>query len=223
MPDQGNVRDLADSSARLSSIDTRDHRRAPETSAPEDAILGSRNMNPPGISFPALLLEDFRNHDFDPFSQGFWAMATHRFGNWRMSIRPRVLRAPLTLTYLAMSKACQWFGGIKLDYTVVVGRRVRIWHSGGMTLGAREIGDDTHIRPNTTFGLKKRGEPRWHKPIIGRRCDIGVGAVILGAITVGDDSVVGANVVLSQSVPPGSMVTVLPPVIKQRRPGPTAP
>lgn len=182
-----------------------------------DVLLGARNCNPPDISFLALIKEDFAVHERDLFSQGFWAIAVHRFGNWRMGIANRFLRGPLSLLYKVLEKFVEWFCGISLKYTVVVGRRVRIWHHGGMVLGALSIGDDVHIRQNTTFGVKRRGQSRWLKPVIGNRCDIGAGAVIVGGIEVGDDSVVGANVVLAESVAPGSIVLAVKPHISVKR------
>lgn len=182
-----------------------------------DVDLGRFNRNPPGIGFWQLIREDYATHGRDFFSQGFWAIAVHRFGNWRMGIRSGLLRAPFTLLYRIMAKCVQWFGGIDLMYTVKVGRRVRIWHHGGMTLEALEIGDDVHIRQNTTFGLRQHGDPRWLKPIIGKGCQIGAGAVIVGPIIVGEGSTVGANVVLAQDVPPNSIVTVPKPVIRPLR------
>ena len=56
---------------------------------------GDRNLNPPGISFAALLHEDLQTFDGNLFEPGFWAIALHRFGNWRMDIRPKLLRAAL--------------------------------------------------------------------------------------------------------------------------------
>lgn len=182
-----------------------------------DIELGRFNRNPPGLSLGALIREDYETHGRDFFSQGFWAIAVHRFGNWRMGIRNGLLRAPFTLLYRILAKNVQWFCGIDLMYTVKVGRRVRIWHHGGMTLEALEIGDDVHIRQNTTFGLRQHGDPRWLKPIIGKDCQIGAGAVIVGPITIGEGSTIGANVVLAQDVPPNSIVTVPKPVIRPLR------
>lgn len=182
-----------------------------------DLELGTFNQNPPGISLWALWHEDFETHDRDPFSQGFWAIAVHRFGNWRMSIRNRFLRLPFSILYKILYKLVEWTCGISLNYTVRVGRRVRIWHHGGMILGALEIGNDVHIRQNTTFGVKRRGDPRWMKPIIGDRCDIGAGAVIVGPITVGHDSIIGANVVIAKDIPPNSIVVAAAPVIKEKK------
>ena len=179
-----------------------------------DVLLGTRNCNPSGIGFWALIREDFITHERDFFSQGFWAIATHRFGNWRMGIANRFVRMPLSLLHKVLEKLVEWFCGISLKYTVLVGRRVRIWHHGGMVLGALAIGDDVHIRQNTTFGVKRRGDPRWLKPVIGNRCDIGAGAVVVGAIEIGDDSSIGANAVLAQSVPAHSLVLAVKPQIR---------
>jgi serine O-acetyltransferase len=43
---------------------------------------------------------------------------------------------------------------------VRLGRRVRIWHHGGIVLHARSIGNDVHIRHNTTFGIATRDRLR---------------------------------------------------------------
>jgi serine O-acetyltransferase len=170
---------------------------------------GDKNENPPGIGILALLAEDFRTYDLNPLEPGFWAVAVHRFGNWRMGLKPRVLRAPCTLIYRTLATSVNWGFGIKLDYTVKLGRRVRIWHHGGMILGARSIGDDVHIRQNTTFGVARRTQPL-AKPVIGDRVDIGCGAAILGQIRVEHDSVIGANAVVVQDVPAHSLVVGVP-------------
>ena len=149
---------------------------------PPPLSRGDFNSNPPGMGLWALLCEDLRTHDSNAFEQGFWAIAVHRFGNWRMGIRPKLLRAPLTLLYRLLFKWVEWTCGITLPYTVRLGRRVRIWHHGGMVLHARSIGDDVHIRHNTTLGVARTGE-NLRIPIIRDGVDIGCGACILGDVT----------------------------------------
>jgi serine O-acetyltransferase len=181
---------------------------AAPASAPIDRT-GSRNLNPPGLGLLALLREDLRTHDGNLFEQGFWAIAVHRFGNWRMRVRSKVLRAPFSLLYRFLFKWVQWTCGITLPYTVRLGRRVRLWHHGGMVLHAERIGDDVHIRQNTTFGIARRD--RLHAlPVIEDRCDIGCGAVVVGAVTVGHDSAIGANAVVVKDVPPYSLAVGVP-------------
>lgn len=181
----------------------------PASSEREPLPLGDRNENPAGISLPELIAEDFRTHGSNVLEPGFWAVAVHRFGNWRMGLRRRALRAPATVVYTSLYTAVKWAWGIDLGYTVKVGRRLRIWHHGGMVLGARQIGDDVHIRHNTTLGLLSRHDTT-AKPRIGDRVDIGAGACVLGDVEVGSDVVIGANTVVVKDVPPGSTVLGVP-------------
>lgn len=170
---------------------------------------GDRDRNPSGVSLWALWREDLRTHDGNPFEQGFWAVAVHRFGNWRMNVRWKIVRAPLTLLYLFLFKFVEWTCGITLPYTVKLGRRVRLWHHSGMILHARSIGDDVHIRHNTTFGVARRDENE-AIPIIGNGVDLGCGVSVLGNVTIGDGAVIGAHAVVLDSVPPGGVAVGIP-------------
>jgi len=175
----------------------------------EPPIIGSVNQNPSDISFFKLLIEDFRTYDKNPFEPGFWAVVVHRFGNWRMGIRHKVLRAPFTALYRIAFVGIDWFWGIAIGYSVKLGRRVRIWHHGCIVLGAESIGDDVHIRHGTTFGLLDRSDTT-RKPVIEDRADIGAGVCILGNVTIGHDSVVGANSVVVRDVAPNTTVFGVP-------------
>lgn len=179
---------------------------------------GAANHNPDGISFAALVAEDFHRHDCEVFSQGFWALFWHRFGNWRMGVRPRPLRAPLTLVYRIMAKLSEIWGGIMLPYTVRVGRRVRLEHFGGMILVAQWIGDDVIIRQNTTFGIAGLNGLQ-DRPVIGNGVEIGAGAVIVGSVLVGDGAIVGANAVVTRDVPPRAVVGGVPAKVLRMREG----
>ncbi len=170
---------------------------------------GRQNRNPPELSFWSLAREDFRTQGSNPFSQGFWTLFWHRFGNWRMSVSPWLLRAPLSLTYRIMFKACEVFCGMMLPYTVQVGRRVTLEHFGGMILVARSIGSDVILRQNTTLGIASLRDLN-AKPIIEDNVEIGAGAVILGDITIGTGAMIGANAVVIRSVPPFAVVGGVP-------------
>ena len=43
--------------------------------------------------------EDWQTYERDIWRQGFWAMLVYRFGRWRYSIRPAILRKPFSLLY----------------------------------------------------------------------------------------------------------------------------
>ena len=171
--------------------------------------LGDRNRNPRGIGLLALIAEDYRTHDRKLLEPGFGAILVHRLANARWNVRNRAMRLPLTVMCRLMYTWVKWVWGIDLPYPTQLGRRVRIYHHGGTVLGARAIGDDVHIRHNTTFGVLTRTNLA-AQPIIGNRVDVGVGTCILGAITVGDDAVIAANSLVIRDVPPGVTVMGVP-------------
>ena len=103
-----------------------------------------------------------------------------------MGVRWKLIRAPLTILYRMMYLFVECAAGISLPYTIRLGRRVRIWHHGGIIIHARSIGDDTQIRQNTTMGIASV-DRHLEIPTIGDRVDIGCGACILGGVTVGDE------------------------------------
>lgn len=199
---------ISDAMSR-SSPNNGERRHVPAPSHDAPLPVGDCNGNPPGIGLLELLREDYRTHGSRLLEPGFVAIAVHRLGNARMGVRPKLLRAPLTIAYDAAYVLVNWAWGIDLSYMVPLGRRVRIWHHGGIVLGARSIGDDVNIRHNTTFGVLNRRELDG-KPIIGNRVDVGVGACVFGAITVGDDAVIGPNSVVLRDVPAGSVVMGVP-------------
>jgi serine O-acetyltransferase len=86
--------------------------------------------------------------------------------------------------------------GVVIGETCVIGDRVRLYQ--GVTLGAKSF-------PLDQDGHPIKGVPR--HPIIEDDVTVYAGATILGRITVGKGSVVGGNVWLTRSVPPGSHVT----------------
>ncbi len=173
-----------------------------EMNVPPVAERGRTNQNPEGIGFWALVAEDFTTHERKLFEQGFWAIFVHRFGNWRMG-QPKWIRAPATVLYRVLFKLVEWFCGISLWYTVKLGRRVRIWHHSGMSLGARAIGDDVQLRQNTTLGVARTGANA-DLPIVAAGADIGAGACVAGAVLVGRDAKIAANALVLTDVPDGA-------------------
>jgi serine O-acetyltransferase len=156
------------------------------------------------------LREDLRAHDNDWTRPGFQAVAVHRFGNWRMTVQPKALRAPLSVAYRALYRGVRNFYGIELPYSVKLGRRVVIEHQGDIVVhGDAQIGDDCVIRQGVTIGNKNIEQPR-DAPKLGDRVNVGAGAKILGAVKVGDDSAIGANSVVVKDVPAGISVVGVP-------------
>jgi len=159
---------------------------------------------------------DLRAHGGDWAAQGFWVMLVYRFGRWRYSVRPALLRKVFSLLYKVLYKFVQILTGIELPCEVIVGRNFVIDHFGGIVVsGYAQFGDDCRIRNGVVIGLKNIAEPV--APIIGNNVDIGAGAKILGAIKVGNNVVVGANAVVITDVPDNSLAVGIPARIKARR------
>ena len=181
----------------------------------EDLNDGTKNRNPANIGFWALVREDLATHNGDILAQGFWGLFWHRFGNWRMSIGNRALRLPFSAFYRIMAKVCEWSTGIFLPYTVVVGRRVKLEHFGGMILVANQIGDDVLIRQNTTFGIASLDDLSG-RPVIGNGVQMGAGVVAVGRIHIGEGTIVGANAVVTKDLPAGVVAGGVPARILQK-------
>lgn len=170
---------------------------------------GTSDQNPRDLGLFALLAEDLETHGGRLSAPGFWAVALHRFGNWRMGVEQKAARVPLTLAYRAGFQFVRWFWGIDLPYDVKLGRRVRLDHHGSITLGARSIGNDVIIRHSVVTGVMRRGTLD-EKPIIEDRVELGPRACVVGNVTIGHDSLICANTVVPISVPPHSTVLGVP-------------
>lgn len=86
--------------------------------------------------------------------------------------------------------------GVVVGETCIIGDRVRIYQ--GVTLGAKSFPLDEHGRP--IKGVDRH-------PVVEDGVIVYSGATILGRVTIGRGSVIGGNVWLTRSVPPGSVIT----------------
>jgi serine O-acetyltransferase len=84
--------------------------------------------------------------------------------------------------------------GVVIGETSVIGNHVKIYQ--GVTLGAK------------SFSLDEEGNPRNipRHPILEDNVVVYANTSILGRITIGRDSIIGGNVWLTNSVPPGSRI-----------------
>ncbi|MFT7722057.1 MAG: serine acetyltransferase [Roseateles sp.] len=86
--------------------------------------------------------------------------------------------------------------GVVIGETAILGRGVRLYQN--VTLGAKSFAVDSE-------GHLVKGQPR--HPIVEDEAVIYAGATVLGRITIGRGSVIGGNVWLTRSVPPGSRIS----------------
>ena len=96
--------------------------------------------------------------------------------------------------------------GIEIHPAAKIGRRFFIDHGMGVVIGATAIvGDDVMIYHDVTLGARTGGSGKRH-PTIGNNVVIGAGARVLGDISVGNGVKIGANMVVTKSVPASTNV-----------------
>lgn len=96
--------------------------------------------------------------------------------------------------------------GIEIHPGAQLGKRLVIDHGVGCVIGETAvIGDDCVIFHGVTLGGMKF-EPVKRHPTVGNNVLIGTGAKVLGPITIGDGTKIGANAVVIKDVPPNSVI-----------------
>jgi serine O-acetyltransferase len=157
--------------------------------------------------------QDLAAHRGDWGAQGFWALAVYRFGRWRYTVRPALLRKALSLVYRVLYKLVQIVTGIELPCEVPIGRGFVIEHSGGIVVsGFARFGENCRIRYGVVVGLARIEDPC--APQIGDHVDIGAGAKLLGNIRIGNHVRIGANAVVLCDVPDRSIAVGVPAIVK---------
>lgn len=102
--------------------------------------------------------------------------------------------------------------GCYLSTKAVIGKNLKFRHPVGIVIGdGVTIGNDVIIYQNVTLGAARIGEgSRGYYPQIGNGVTIFAGAKIIGAITIGDNSTIGANSVVVKDVPKNSVAVGIP-------------
>jgi len=106
-----------------------------------------------------------------------------------------------------ISRTIRFLFSAEIPYTCTIGQNVQLKHGGlGIVLHDRAIiGDECVIYQHVTLaGIDGKS------PQIGKNVLIGVGAVILGGVIIGDNSKIGANAVVVHDVPENATVVGVP-------------
>ncbi len=109
-----------------------------------------------------------------------------------------------------ISQLMRGLTGIEIHPGARIGPGLFIDHGMGVVIGeTAEVGANVTLYHGVTLGGTSLSKGKRH-PTLGDRVVVGAGAKILGAITVGDDSRIGANAVVVRSVPANSVVVGVP-------------
>jgi serine O-acetyltransferase len=125
---------------------------------------------------------------------------------WGYRIAHYLWQVKLKLAARIYSNWIRAVTGIEIHPAAKIGRRFFIDHGMGVVIGATAIvGDDVMIYHDVTLGARTGGTGKRH-PTIGNNVVIGAGARVIGDISVGNGVKIGANMVVTKSVPASTNV-----------------
>jgi serine O-acetyltransferase len=129
---------------------------------------------------------------------------------WGQRVAHRLWTGGWKLAARWVSHVVRALTGIEIHPGAQIGPRFFIDHGMGVVIGeTAEIGADVTLYHGVTLGGTSLAKGKRH-PTLEDRVVVGAGAKILGAITIGEDSRIGANAVVVKSVPPNSVVVGIP-------------
>ena len=134
---------------------------------------------------------------------GLHSILFHKISNffWRLNLK---------LIARIMSNISRFLTGIEIHPAVKIGKNLFIDHGMGIVIGETTvIGDNISIYQGVTLGGIKWEKKKRH-PNISDNVIIGAGAKVLGPITVGKNSKIGANSVVTRNVPANTVVVGIP-------------
>lgn len=144
---------------------------------------------------------------------GFRAVALYRFGGW---FRRKKMYHLAGLMERIIFHTC--YCHISISAEIAPG--FLISHSVGLVIGGgTRIGENCDVRQNVTFGgnFNKVDENDRSQPWLEDNVSVGAGAVIIGPVKVGTNSIIGANSVVTSDVPANVIVSGIPAkVIRER-------
>jgi serine O-acetyltransferase len=134
---------------------------------------------------------------------GFHAITAHRINHW-------LYQRHVPLLPRLFSEIVHRITGIDIHPGATIGRSFFIDHGTGVVIGGTAIvGDNVTLYQGVTLGGTSLERKKRH-PTLGNNVMVGIGAAVLGDITVGDNAKIGANSVVVKDVPPNSTVVGIP-------------
>ena len=120
-----------------------------------------------------------------------WHRNDHRLWQWKLRLLARWL-----------SQVAKFFTGIEIHPGATLGQGIFIDHGTGLVIGeTAEVGDGCTLFHGVTLGGTGKEQGKRH-PTLGNNVTVGAHAQILGSITIGEGSVIGAGAVVLDNIPP---------------------
>jgi serine O-acetyltransferase len=140
---------------------------------------------------------------------GLHAIWIYRVAHWMWTHRLKLLARLL-------SELGRWLTGVEIHPGATIGRRLFIDHGMGVVVGETcEIGEDVLIYQGVTLGGTSLKKEKRH-PTIEDHVMISTGAAVIGPVTIGQGSRIGAGAVVVSSAPPYSTIVGIPGKVVER-------
>jgi serine O-acetyltransferase len=129
---------------------------------------------------------------------------------WTHRITHKLWKAGFKLLARWMSQTARSLTGIEIHPGATIGHNFFIDHGMGVVIGeTAEVGDNVTLYHGVTLGGTSLNKVKRH-PTVEDNVVVGAGAKVLGAITIGANSRIGANAVVVKDTPPESVVVGVP-------------
>lgn len=142
-------------------------------------------------------------------------MYLYRKGKYLSKSKFKIFRiySSIIRTKLIFKRNCE------ISFQAEIGNHFILAHPVSVVIGAGVvIKNNVTIFQNVTIGSHGKGKLEQKKyPTIENNVTIYAGAVIIGGITIGENSIVGANTVVNIDVPPNSIAVGIPCKINPRK------
>jgi serine O-acetyltransferase len=144
-------------------------------------------------------------------TQGIWAIIGYRFMRWVIfEVRVPLIKQLLFITGALYQLFVEVTTGIQILPDIDIGPGLYIGHFGNIFIGGpTKVGKFCNFSQENTIGIAGRGEKRGI-PEIGDFVYVAPGAKIIGKIKIGNHVAIGANAVVTKSVPDDAVVAGIP-------------
>lgn len=137
---------------------------------------------------------------------GLHAVFYHRISHWLWQYKLKTIAR-------VVSHISRFLTGIEIHPGAIIGKNLFIDHGMGVVIGETSIiGDNVTLYQGATLGGRGNPSTKGQKrhPTLGNNVIIGAGAKVIGDIFIGNNSLVGANSVVSHDVPDNTTVAGIP-------------
>ncbi|WP_225743142.1 serine O-acetyltransferase EpsC [Marinilactibacillus sp. Marseille-P9653] len=142
---------------------------------------------------------------------GLWATIYYRIAHF-------LFKKNLKLLARIVSTFARFLTGIEIHPGAVIGKRLFIDHGMGIVIGeTAEIGDDVQMFHGVTLGGRGNETGKRH-PTIGHHVLLSAHVQVIGNVTIGDYTKIGASAVVLKDIPTGVTAVGIPAQIVKRAP-----